>query len=639
MITTALKSHFYIIVALASIVGSIIAVPYISNFVAVSSSDPSRFTPIASAESLPFTVDHHVKIKEKTGDPVRIEESMNEAERNCEMSCTYVQYTPGKQGKAGLAYVTDSPVDLTGAKKVHFFLMGDKGGERVNVKIAGKNPTGALKADNPFKEKFSKLSNGITLSNDWKRYEISLAGVDLKGITAPFAIEILKGKTSATQAIYFKFIVYENQAVDQRFVLAANTTDNSTALTADNSTALTTNEAVKGNSPPVASNVSATTDQDKPVSITLQATDPDAGDTLTFSVSETSNGGKISKFDAQAGTLTYTPATGFSGQDAFNFKAIDNQGTESNTATVTVTINKVNSAPTATDDTASANADTPVVISVLNNDSDPDGNNSLTIDSITKQPSSGTATINKNDGTITYTPNSGFTGTDTFEYSISDGNGGTDTAKVTVTVNAVNHAPVASDVELTTDQDKPVSITLKATDSDQGDTLTFSVSETANGGQISNFDNKAGTLTYTPPAGLSGQDAFSYEATDSHGASSNSATVTITIDRTNKAPTANAGSDATVNEGTRGYSLNGTGSTDSDGEITKYTWTQTAGPNVKLDTTSDPGYAIFDVPFVTDSKTKLTFKLIVEDNDDARSQPDSVVISIKDLGPDPNTNP
>ncbi len=415
---------------------------------AVSNSDSFRFTPTASAESLPFTVDHHVKIKEKVADTVRVEESMNEAERNCEMSCTYIQYTPGKQGKAGLAYVTDSPVDLTGAKRVHFFLMGDKGGETVKVKIAGKNPTGVLKADSPFKEKFAISSNAIKLTNDWQRYEIPLNGVDLKGITAPFAIEILKGKGSATQAIYFKFIVYENQAVDQRFVLATNTTDNSTALTADNSTALTadnstaltadnstapnTNEAAIDNNPPIASNVSATTDQDKPVSITLQGTDSDDGDTVTFSVSEAANDGKISGFDSQEGTLTYTPPAGFAGQDAFNFKAIDNHGAESNIATVTVTINKVNSGLTACDDTATTNADDPVVISVLDNDSDTTDNDSLTIDSITRQPSSGTATINKNNGTITYTPNSAFTGTDTFDYSISDGSGGTDTAKVTV---------------------------------------------------------------------------------------------------------------------------------------------------------------------------------------------------------------
>jgi hypothetical protein len=244
MITAALKSHFYIIVALASIVGSVIAAPHISNFVDVASSDPSSLTPTASAQSLPHQVDHHVKIKEKTGDTVRVEESVNDADRHCEMSCTYAAFTPGKNGKAGLAYVSDSPMDLSGAKRVHFFLMGDKGGEMVKVYFAGKNPSSGQKADSLFKEKFARSTGAITLTNDWQRYEISLAGVDLTGITTPFAIELLKSnKTSATQAVYFKFITYENQAVDPRFALAANGTNNATALTADNATALTADNA------------------------------------------------------------------------------------------------------------------------------------------------------------------------------------------------------------------------------------------------------------------------------------------------------------------------------------------------------------------------------------------------------------
>ena len=248
MITTALKSYSYIIVALGSILGSIIAAPYISNFAGLASPDTSPLIPSASAVSLPFTVDHHVKIKEKVGDAVKLEEWNNDADRNCEMSCTYVRYQPGSLGKAGLAYVADSPVDLSGAKRVHFFLMGEKGGEMVKVRIAGKSLTNGLMADSPFKEKFAKSSNVITLPNDWKRYEISVDGIDLKGIVAPFAIELLKGKTSTAQGVYFKFIVYEKEPVDQRFVLAANTTDNSTtALTADNSTTASNKNAIQGN--------------------------------------------------------------------------------------------------------------------------------------------------------------------------------------------------------------------------------------------------------------------------------------------------------------------------------------------------------------------------------------------------------
>ncbi len=239
MITSSfLKSNFYIIVALASIVGSVIATPQIANFANIADSNLPGFTQTASAQSLPHQVDHHVKIKERTGDPVRVEEFVNDADRNCEMGCTFVEFTPGRNGKAGLAYVADSPMDLSGAKRVYFFLMGDKGGEMVKVYVAGKNPSSGQKPDGLFKEKFAK-SGAIRLTNDWERYEISLAGVDLTGVTAPFAIELLKGRNSAPQAVYFKFIVYENQAVDQRFELAANSTDNSTAMTADNSTAMT----------------------------------------------------------------------------------------------------------------------------------------------------------------------------------------------------------------------------------------------------------------------------------------------------------------------------------------------------------------------------------------------------------------
>ena len=235
-LAAALKSYFLIIVALASIVGSTLAVPYISNLVNVSSdSDSSNLIPDASAQSLPFKVDHHLKIKEKVGDPLRIEEEINDGDRHCEMNCKYIEYKPGSKGKAGLAFNTDNPVDFSGAKRVHFFLMGDKGGETVKVKIAGKSDAAkitdknAQKLDNPFKEKFAKSTDLITLPNDWQRYEVPLDGADLKDIVAPFAIELLKGQGSAKQIVYLKHIVYDNEPVDDRFLLpAANTTSNAT---------------------------------------------------------------------------------------------------------------------------------------------------------------------------------------------------------------------------------------------------------------------------------------------------------------------------------------------------------------------------------------------------------------------------
>jgi hypothetical protein len=244
MITTAIKSYFLVIVALASVMGSALAVPHISNLVndvgsTSSPSEPSSsLIPAASAQKPPFEVDHHLKVKEKVGDPVRIEENINDAEQHCEMECKYIEYKPGPKGEAGLAFISDTPLDISGADKVRFFLMGENGGEKVEVKLAGKKPWKGQKGDDGFKEKFALSTSVITLPNDWQRYEVPLDGVDLKNIVAPFAIELLKGRGSATQVVYLKYIVYEDRPVDERFLLPANTTSNAT--TTSNTTTTTT---------------------------------------------------------------------------------------------------------------------------------------------------------------------------------------------------------------------------------------------------------------------------------------------------------------------------------------------------------------------------------------------------------------
>ena len=84
MITTAIKSYFLVIVALGSIMGSAIAAPHVSNLVNVGgggSSDPSSLIHQADAQKAPYKVDEHLKVNEKAGDPLRIEENINDAER------------------------------------------------------------------------------------------------------------------------------------------------------------------------------------------------------------------------------------------------------------------------------------------------------------------------------------------------------------------------------------------------------------------------------------------------------------------------------------------------------------------------------------------------------------------------------
>ncbi|MGH9922531.1 MAG: cadherin-like domain-containing protein, partial [Nitrososphaerales archaeon] len=132
------------------------------------------------------------------------------------------------------------------------------------------------------------------------------------------------------------------------------------------------------------------------------------------------------------GSFSYTPNSNFNGVDSFTYKANDGI-LDSNNATVTINVTAVNEGPIAVDDEASTNVGDPVVIDVLSNDSHPD-NDTLTITFITIAPTNGTAIINPN-GTITYTPDVNFTGTDSFEYEVSDGDLETDTANVDVTVS------------------------------------------------------------------------------------------------------------------------------------------------------------------------------------------------------------
>ena len=187
----------------------------------------------------------------------------------------------------------------------------------------------------------------------------------------------------------------------------------------------------------------------------------------------------------------------------------------------------VNDAPVAVDDSANTDEDTAVEIAVLSNDSDPD-NDPLSITETTT-PENGTVVINEN-GTITYTPNENFNGTDSFEYTITDGNGGFDSAIVTVTVGGINDAPVAVDDSANTDQDVPVTIAILNNDSDiDGDELTVTETTTPENGTVE--INPDGTVTYTPNNSFTGEDTFEYTISDGNGGT-DTAIVTITVSDT-----------------------------------------------------------------------------------------------------------
>ncbi|MBN2513005.1 MAG: tandem-95 repeat protein, partial [Sedimentisphaerales bacterium] len=178
-------------------------------------------------------------------------------------------------------------------------------------------------------------------------------------------------------------------------------------------------------------------------------------------------------------------------------------------------------------DTALTEEDTSVIVAVLSNDSDSDGD-SLTVTGVVN-PANGTVVVN-GDKTITYTPDGDYYGTDSFTYTVSDGKGGTDTAAVTITVNAVNDPPVAVADSYATMENTVLTITapgVLGNDSDADSIgLTASVvSGPANGELTLNTD---GSFSYMPAAGFFGSDTFQYAVNDGAGGSAEAA-VTIIV--------------------------------------------------------------------------------------------------------------
>jgi lysophospholipase L1-like esterase/ribosomal protein L27 len=210
------------------------------------------------------------------------------------------------------------------------------------------------------------------------------------------------------------------------------------------------------NTNPVANNDALSTLENSAVVIDVLANDTDSdGDTLTVAAFDavSANGGSVSQ--NPDGTLTYTPSNGYIGTDTFNYTISDGQGGNA-TGMVTVTVNSgseppppVNTDPVANNDALSTPENSAVVIDVLANDTDSDGD-SLTVAAFDAVSANGGSVSQNPDGTLTYTPSNGYIGTDTFNYTISDGQGGNATGMVTVTVEAPP-APTADPIRLETE--------------------------------------------------------------------------------------------------------------------------------------------------------------------------------------------
>lgn len=186
------------------------------------------------------------------------------------------------------------------------------------------------------------------------------------------------------------------------------------------------------NTPPTANPQSLGTNEDTAVGITLTGADAD-NDPITFRVTVQPAHGTLT---GTAPLLTYTPAANYFGPDSFAFVTNDTR-VDSNPATVSLNVASVNDPPVAANDSANAAMDTTIAIQVLANDSDVD-NGLLTVSAVTA-PHHGVVV---NDvAYVSYTPANGYIGTDTFGYTVSDGQGGFATATVTVNVTETGADP------------------------------------------------------------------------------------------------------------------------------------------------------------------------------------------------------
>ena len=300
-------------------------------------------------------------------------------------------------------------------------------------------------------------------------------------------------------------------------------------------------EVVNVNEPPVAAADTAATAEDEPVVIDVLANDTDVeGDVLRIkSVSRPTHGMVRA---AANGGVEYAPEADWHGTDRFTYTVADGNGGTAE-AEIVVEVEPVNDAPEAMADTAATAEDEPVVIDVLANDTDAEGD-ALRVESVSR-PTHGTARTAANGG-VEYAPEADYFGSDRFTYTVTDGNGGTAEAEVKVVVEPVNDAPDAVADTAATAEDEPVVIDVLANDTDvEGDALRVeSVSRPAHGTARAAAN---GGVEYTPEADYHGSDRFTYMVSDGNGGTAE-AEVKVVVEPVNDVPEAMADTAATAED-------------------------------------------------------------------------------------------
>ena len=274
---------------------------------------------------------------------------------------------------------------------------------------------------------------------------------------------------------------------------------------------------------PIVEDLTLTVNEGNQLEVTFNGIDPE-GKRIEYTVVSGPSNGVISPVpDEFAPRVIYTPNPDFVGTDSLTYVANDGIRT-SLPGTITIEVIAVNTEPVAVAQSLTTTSNTPLAITLTGTDVDGDE----LVFAIATLPSNGT--LNGTSPTLRYTSASGFTGTDSFTFTVNDGVASSAVAKISIVVSAPtqqepgpnDNPPVANAQSLSTPQQTPLAIELTGA-SAVGDTLTFGfVALPANG----SLSGQAPNIEYTPDIGFSGEDSFSFSVTDGQGSS---APVTVSI--------------------------------------------------------------------------------------------------------------
>ena len=440
---------------------------------------------------------------------------------------------------------------------------------------------------------------------------------------------------------------------------------------------------VTNNIPPVADNESATTDEDKQITILVVEGDTDADGTINpgsivlIDPNDSGNTGSKTKpleiagegtYEVDnLGNVTFIPAFNFNGQAQVNYTVKDNLGATSNVAEVVITVTPLNDAPIADNETASIAEDTPVTIDITDGDIDFDGTivpstiklidpNNPSIVGNSSTPlviiGEGTYTVDAS-GNMTFTPETNFTGVSSVNYTVEDNDGAlSNVARVDITVTPSNDGPEAIDDVESVNPGEVLTSSVVPNDvpDPEGDALSYSVvsgatpDETTEGTLSFNPD---GSYTFTPVAGFSGLVEFEYEVCDD-GTPSQCSTATVSINvGTNEPPVADNESISTGED--MAVTLDVTdGDTDSDGTIVPSTIVLIdPANNGHTGSSSSPLVIIGEGTYTVDATGNVTFTPVanfngtssvnytIKDNLGAKSNVATVTVTVDPINDGP----